>query len=211
MTRTLVGESASGEDEHDSVALFSIEDLHPDASSTVNRGSSTTSEGANSTTARAIEAESSEGARLVKQPAETATRSGRVSVVPKQININAFSIDTYMDEKDEGETSVTAYIQAMTASANPDILYYHEAMKAPDKEKFMEAMEQEVKTHSDGRHWEVIPRSDVPSGKKYFRQYGPCAGSDGLIHKKCTNGRRGSMYTEVNKYTALIIWRRTHR
>ena len=37
----------------------------------------------------------------------------------------------------------------MAASANPDILYYHEAMQAPDKEKFVLEMEQEVKQEID--------------------------------------------------------------
>ena len=62
------------------------------------------------------------------------TRNGWVSEVPKQINIDAFAVKTYLDEKGTPEYSSNACIQAMAASANPDILYYHEAMQAPDRE-----------------------------------------------------------------------------
>ena len=40
-------------------------------------------------------------------------------------------------------------MRAFAASADPDTMYYHEAMKAPDKENFVEAMWQEVKSHTD--------------------------------------------------------------
>ena len=62
MTRTLVGGSVSREDEHESVALYSVEDLHPDASSADNRGSSMITEGAKTTTEGAGRSKSSEGA-----------------------------------------------------------------------------------------------------------------------------------------------------
>ena len=54
----------------------------------------------------------------------------------------------------------------MAASSNPDILYYHEAMKAPDREKFLLAMKEEVRTHSEGKHWKVVPRASVPQDKR---------------------------------------------
>ena len=76
-----------------------------------------------------------------KAPADLTTRSGRVSKPAEHINIHAFSIYTYLDEDGEKESTVPEIFQAMAASANPDILYFHEAMKAPDKEKFIKAME----------------------------------------------------------------------
>jgi predicted SnoaL-like aldol condensation-catalyzing enzyme len=52
------------------------------------------------------------------------------------------------------------------ATSDPDTLYMHEAMKAPDTEQFKEAMRREVKEHTRKGHWKVIHREDVPSNSK---------------------------------------------
>ena len=71
-----------------------------------------------------------------------------------------------MEEREPEEHNHATFIQAMAASANPDILYYHEAMRAPDRDKFILAMEEEVRTHTEGKHWRVVPRDTVPEGKR---------------------------------------------
>lgn len=50
------------------------------------------------------------------------------------------------------------------ASTNPDIMYYHQAMKAPDREQFVEAIADELNAHIEGNHWEMVPVEDVPEG-----------------------------------------------
>jgi Reverse transcriptase (RNA-dependent DNA polymerase) len=55
---------------------------------------------------------------------------------------------------------------AMAASNDPDTLRYHEAMKAPDKNKFIQAMYDEVKGQLDSKVYSVILRSLVPQGVK---------------------------------------------
>ena len=52
------------------------------------------------------------------------------------------------------------------ASSNPDILHLHEAMRAPDCQQFQRAMEQEIKGHEDGKHWVLIPKTQVPKGTR---------------------------------------------
>ncbi len=52
------------------------------------------------------------------------------------------------------------------ASADPDTMYYHEAMREPDRAEFIKAMEKEVKSHTENRVWELVPRSSVPPGIK---------------------------------------------
>ena len=47
---------------------------------------------------------------------------------------------------------------AYAASSDPDILYLHEAMKAPDRAQFLKAMECEIKGHKEGNHWVLIPK-----------------------------------------------------
>ena len=44
---------------------------------------------------------------------------------------------------------------AFAATSNPDTLYLHKAMGAPDREKFLEAMACEVQDHENFDHWEL--------------------------------------------------------
>jgi hypothetical protein len=43
-------------------------------------------------------------------------------------------------------------------------MYYHEAMNAPDKEQFQQAMLKEINTHFENNTFELRPRSVVPKG-----------------------------------------------
>jgi hypothetical protein len=42
---------------------------------------------------------------------------------------------------------------AFAASSNPDVMYLDQAMKEPDREKFEEAMLEEVRAHTENGHW----------------------------------------------------------
>ena len=53
---------------------------------------------------------------------------------------------------------------AYAASADPDTMYLHEAMREPDADKFEQAMLREVHDHVAKRHWRIIPRRKVPQG-----------------------------------------------
>jgi hypothetical protein len=53
---------------------------------------------------------------------------------------------------------------AFAASSDPDTMYMHEALREPDRAQFLEAMQKEIKDHEDLRHWELVPRSDIPQG-----------------------------------------------
>ena len=55
---------------------------------------------------------------------------------------------------------------AYTASANPDIMYLHEAMKAPDQDQFKRALGKESQDHIAHKHSEVVPRKEVPKGMR---------------------------------------------
>ena len=55
-------------------------------------------------------------------------------------------------------------LMIMAASNDPDTLYYHEAMKAPDKQEFIKAMLSEVQGQLERGVFELIPRSQVPEG-----------------------------------------------
>ena len=42
---------------------------------------------------------------------------------------------------------------AFAASADPDTMYYHEAMREPDRAEFIKAMQKEVKSHTENGVW----------------------------------------------------------
>jgi hypothetical protein len=45
---------------------------------------------------------------------------------------------------------------AFAASADPDTMYYHQALKEPDRDTFIEVMQEEVHSHTDNKHWELM-------------------------------------------------------
>jgi hypothetical protein len=53
---------------------------------------------------------------------------------------------------------------AFLAHANKDTMYFHQAMKAPDRDEFIKAVVKEVNDHIENKHWELVPRESVPRG-----------------------------------------------
>jgi len=61
------------------------------------------------------------------------------------------------------ETSSNPLI-ALAASADPDTMYYHQAMKQPDREEFIKAMIKEVESQQANGNWRIVKASSVPEG-----------------------------------------------
>jgi hypothetical protein len=55
---------------------------------------------------------------------------------------------------------------AFLAKTDEDIMYFHQAMKAPGREEFAKAIVKEMNDHIVSKNWELIPRQDVPEGVK---------------------------------------------
>ena len=55
-------------------------------------------------------------------------------------------------------------ILAQAASADPDTMYLHQALKEPDRDQFIDAMYQEMKGQVENGNYSIIPRSQVPEG-----------------------------------------------
>lgn len=53
---------------------------------------------------------------------------------------------------------------ALAASADPDTMYYHEAMKEPDKQEFIKAMVREVEGQQANGNWTIVKADTVPEG-----------------------------------------------
>ena len=80
-------------------------------------------------------------------------------------------------DQDEQETIPTAQQQyelqmqmaepiVYATSIDPDILYLHEVMRAPDRAQFLQAMECKSKGHEEGKHWVLVSKHQVPKGTK---------------------------------------------
>ena len=48
------------------------------------------------------------------------------------------------------------------AKSDPDSMYYHQAMKQPDKDKFIEAIEKELHSHFKDKNYELFPKGKLP-------------------------------------------------
>jgi hypothetical protein len=47
-----------------------------------------------------------------------------------------------------------------------DTMYFHQAMKAPDRDELVKAIVKEMNDHIVSKNWELVPRQDVPPGMK---------------------------------------------
>ncbi len=57
---------------------------------------------------------------------------------------------------------------ALKAIADPDTMYWHQAMKEPDSHKFREAMEKEVTDQYNNGNFSIVPRSSLPPKQRVF-------------------------------------------
>ena len=55
---------------------------------------------------------------------------------------------------------------AFKTNSDPDTMYLHEAMKAPDAPQFREAMQKEVDDHTSRGHWKIVSRASLPTGTR---------------------------------------------
>ena len=111
------------------------------------------------------------------------TRSGRVvtktprydqSVRQRNQGLVAWEVLVDQDEREDVPTVYSQYaIQkaledpiAFAASSNPDILYWDQAMKASDRDKFLEAVDIELDGHERMGNYVPVPLTDLPKGTK---------------------------------------------
>ena len=118
-------------------------------------------------------------------PAATArqTRCGRIikntprydqSVSLRDQGIVAWELLIDQDEQEDQPTAANQFATqraledpiAFAATAHPDILYWDQAMKAHDREKFLEAVKVELDGHERMGNYEPIPIQKIPKGTK---------------------------------------------
>ena len=70
------------------------------------------------------------------------------------------SLEALHPELPEGHTT----IYAMKATSDPDTMYFHEAMREPDKAEFLKAARKELDAQLNDGVIELIERKAVPKG-----------------------------------------------
>ena len=111
------------------------------------------------------------------------TRSSRVikntprydqSVALRDLGIVAWELLIDQDEQEDQPTAAAQFAMqkaledpiAFAATTNPDILYWDQAMKAHDRDKFLEAVSVELDGHERMGNYKPIPIAKVPPGMK---------------------------------------------
>jgi transposase InsO family protein len=99
-----------------------------------------------------------------------AAMSAQVDHLCSQFPLGSTCIDLLSMEAIVPEAEMDQHLQhpllAMAATNDPDTLYYHEAMKAPDKEEFVKSMQEEVQGQIDSKVYSPVLRSSVPKNVK---------------------------------------------
>ena len=70
-----------------------------------------------------------------------------------------FSLHSLFPDHEENSTSNP--LLAYKSTSDPDTLYYHQAMKQPDREEFQKAMHREMKDNFDCKNFEIIHKSRI--------------------------------------------------
>ena len=113
--------------------------------------------------------------RLTPIPTPPVTRSGRQTkwsrryIEGVESNLVTTEDEEYYDalyrEDYKIQDEMTNPI-SFSASSDPDTMYYHQAMKEPDRQEFIKAMAKEFNDHCDRGHWKIILKTEVPKGQR---------------------------------------------
>ena len=91
------------------------------------------------------------------------TRSGRTSKPPMRLTYDAQACLLTPDDHEDQESWSEQHLLAYKASTDPDTMYYHQAMKEPDKEQFLTAINKECEAHYKEGNYK-LKRSELPEG-----------------------------------------------
>jgi hypothetical protein len=86
-----------------------------------------------------------------------------VEIVDQEIEGELFSFQAMFSQDDDSLMQDNGLL-AYKAKADPDTMYLHEALKEPDREKFIEAMEKEIAQQVQRGVYSIIKKSKVPQG-----------------------------------------------
>ena len=100
-------------------------------------------------------------------------------------------------------------------AGDPDTMYLDQALKEPDRADFINAMQKEVASHEERKHWELSSRSNVPQGTKILpavwsmKRKRRAATGEVYKHKARLNVHGGKQEHGVNfweTYSPVVNW-----
>jgi hypothetical protein len=83
------------------------------------------------------------------------------NLIPGEI----FCAETLNPDKDINSVPLSAY---KATQSDPDSMYHHQAMCEPDKDQFIQGMQQEMDRQMEDGNFSIISRSKIPKGEKIF-------------------------------------------
>jgi hypothetical protein len=106
-------------------------------------------------------------------------------------------------------------IAFLSRHSDPDTMYFHEAIRQPDREEFIKAIIKEINDHIRRKHWILIPREQVPKGTKILSSVWAMKRKRDLVtrevykHKARLNVHGGQQQFGVNyneTYSPVVMW-----
>eukprot|EP00957_Ditylum_brightwellii_P208650 15358370-Ditylum_brightwellii.AAC.1 len=124
----------------------------------------------------------------------------------------------YYDQQLIAEEEIDRHMEdsiAFSASNNPDTLYYHQAMRQPDRDSFIQVIIKEVNRHIEGQHWEMVRKEEIPKGAKVldavwaFKKKQDIKTQQVYKHKERLDVHGGQQQYGINyfdTYATVVTW-----
>ena len=93
-----------------------------------------------------------------------ALRAFPASLLKDEAYYDALHEDEYVTQKEMNDPIAFLASTQSKSKGDPDTMYYHQAMAAPDREQFKTAMRKEFADHCTRDHWEIVTTKKVPKG-----------------------------------------------
>ena len=100
------------------------------------------------------------------------------------------------------------------SNTDPDTMTLDKAMKQPDGEEFVKAMEKELMDHIERKHWKVVPMRSIPKQKKAIpmvwsmkRKRDPLGSILKWKARLCAGGHKSVEYVDYwSTYSPVVTW-----
>jgi hypothetical protein len=106
--------------------------------------------------------------RLTNKMRESLEQRGQ-GIVSYEASTYDDSDEAYYDALHEDDYALQDAMDnpiAFLAQTDADTMYFDQAMQAPDRKEFVKTCIKEVNDHIDRKHWELVPREEVPKDVK---------------------------------------------
>jgi hypothetical protein len=109
---------------------------------------------------------------------------------------------------------LTENVSASLASSDPDTMHLDDALRQPDRDKFIEAMSKELNDHISRKHWKIVPLRSVPKHKHVIpmvwsmkRKRDPAGEITKWKARLCAGGHRSKEFVDYwSTYSPVVSW-----